>query len=89
MESKLRRELLKKVLPNRLKKDYFSHFRQTKSPKSFKRNDISDAETYSIVNRMCETKGEEVVLILNIVESKETTFKECVKIVSSPVCVRS
>ena len=41
---------------------------------------------------MCKSKGREAALILNVVEANESTFKECVKIVSSlkcsPICVR-
>jgi hypothetical protein len=39
---------------------------------------------------MCEVKGGEAALILNVIGSKELTFEECVQIVSSlkssPIC---
>jgi surface protein len=61
--------------------------------KIIQKSDISNAETYSnIISRMCEVKKGEAALILNVVESKEATFEECVKIISSlkssPICVR-
>ena len=41
---------------------------------------ISDAETYStIINRLSETKGSEVALILNVVEPKEV-HRNCFKL---------
>jgi hypothetical protein len=61
--------------------------------KIIQKSDISNAETYSkIITRMCNAKGGEAALILNVVELKEATLKECVKIVSSlkssSVCAR-
>ena len=57
------------------------------------KSDISNAETYhKIINRICHAKGREAALVLNVVETKEATLEECVKIISSlkcsPVCVR-
>ena len=61
--------------------------------KIIQKSNIYDAEMYSnIIVRMCEAKGGEAALILNVVEPKEVTFEECVKIISSlkcsPICVR-
>jgi hypothetical protein len=61
--------------------------------KIIQKSDISNAETYSnIISRLCEAKGGEAALILNVIEAKEANFEECVRIVSSlkcsPVCVR-
>jgi hypothetical protein len=47
------------------------------------KSDISNAETYSNIVRMCETKGNEAALVLIAVEAKDATLEECVKIVSS------
>jgi surface protein len=61
--------------------------------KIIQKSGISNAVINSkIISRMYKVKGEEAALILNVVESKEATFEECVQIVSSlkcsPICVR-
>jgi hypothetical protein len=76
-----------------IKEELFFSLPTNEIVKIIQKSNISNAETYSnIISRMCEVKGGEAALLLNVVESKEATFEECVKIVSSlkcsPICVR-
>ena len=47
--------------------------------KIIQKSNIYDAEMYSnIIVRMCEAKGGEAALIINVVKAEDTTFEECV-----------
>ena len=86
-------ESIAESIEEALKGELFFSLPTNEIVKIVQKSDISNAETYSnIIVRMCEAKGGEAALILNVVEAKEATLEECVKIVSSlkcsPICVR-
>ena len=47
----------------------------------------------SAISMMCRNKGLESVLLLNVIDSKEATFDECIKVISEfshcPICKRT
>ena len=58
------------------------------------KSNIEDVEQIcSIVSKMSESKKEESILLLNVIKANETTFEECIKILSkfetSPICRRT
>ena len=94
---KLKAEAAEKVImasiEDAIEEELFFSLPTNEIIKIIQKSDISNAETYSkIISRMCEAKGGEAALVLNVIEPKEATFNECVKIVSSlncsPICVR-
>jgi ankyrin repeat protein len=76
-----------------VKEELFFSLPTNEIVKIIQKSGTSNAETCSnIIIKMCEAKGGEAALVLNVIEPKEATFNECVKIVSSlncsPICVK-
>ena len=70
-----------------IKEELFFSLPTNEIVKIIQKSEISHAETYiNIISKMCEAKGGEAALVLNAIGAKESTFEECVEIVSSLKC---